>query len=48
MTQQPGQGPGQFGPQGPRGPQGLAIPITGKYVDIVAGTDALTSGWTWK
>lgn len=26
----------------------MAIPITGKYADIVAGTDALTSGWTWK
>jgi hypothetical protein len=26
----------------------MAIPITGKYADIVAGSDALTSGWTWK
>ena len=26
----------------------MAIPITGTYADIVAGSDALTSGWTWK
>ena len=26
----------------------MAIPITGTYAEIVAGVDALTSGWTWK
>jgi hypothetical protein len=25
-----------------------AIPVSGTYDDIVAGVDALTSGWTWK
>ena len=26
----------------------MAIPITGSYEEVVAGVDALTSGWTWK
>ena len=26
----------------------MAIPITGTYAEVVAGVDALTSGWTWK
>jgi hypothetical protein len=26
----------------------MAIPIGGTYAEVVAGVDALTSGWTWK
>lgn len=26
----------------------MGIPIGGTYADVVAGIDALTSGWTWK
>jgi hypothetical protein len=26
----------------------MAVPITGTYDEVVAGVNALTSGWTWK
>jgi hypothetical protein len=26
----------------------MSIPISGTYAEVVAGVDALTSGWTWK